>query len=106
MSHEFGPMPEPVQLGKHLPTGYVIWGYNADHMRAYALAYAMAEVAKAVEAERERCAALCDARKAQELAYDRTSEAMAADDCSRAIRRATPTTTAQNPPAPAPQQAP
>ena len=44
------PLPQKVQIDKHIPSGYVILGYTADQMRKYAEA--------AVVAERERCIAV------------------------------------------------
>jgi hypothetical protein len=46
MTHELGPLPEPNYLGDD-----VCYGYDKLDMRDYALA----EVEKAVKAERERC---------------------------------------------------
>jgi|Laugresp1bdmlbsn_1035097.scaffolds.fasta_scaffold40048_3 hypothetical protein len=47
------PLPQKVQIDKHIPSGYVILGYTADQMRKYAEA--------AVVAERERIALAWDA---------------------------------------------
>ena len=32
------PLPDKVQISKHIPSGYVILGYTADQMHAYARA--------------------------------------------------------------------
>jgi len=49
VKHELGPLPEPSEMDG------ARWGYTAEQLRAYALA----EVEKAVKAERERCAKIC-----------------------------------------------
>ena len=58
MTHELGPLPEPEWLGE-LRDGEQVYGYTEDQMRAYALA----EVEKAVKAERERFTALLQSHK-------------------------------------------
>lgn len=37
------PLPDKVQISKHIPSGYVILGYTADQMRKYAEAAVVAE---------------------------------------------------------------
>ena len=50
------PMPQPDTHCLDDDTGKDVWSHSADQMRAYA--------ELAVAAERERCAAICDARSA------------------------------------------
>ena len=50
------PMPQPDTHCLDDDTGKDVWSHSADQMRAYA--------EQAVAAERERCAAICDARSA------------------------------------------
>ena len=51
------PMPQPDTHCLDDDTGKDVWSHSADQMRAYA--------ELAVAAERERCAAICDARSAE-----------------------------------------
>ena len=90
--HELGPLPEPeawrTQIG---PWGDIStdYAYTLHQMRAYALA----EVARAVAAEREACAKLCEAiadeytrlnlRRAPGLRFEAEVGAM---KCESAIR--------------------
>ena len=55
LTDELGPLPPLTHLGD-----YTNWGYDAHNMRSYA----RREIQRAVAAERERCAAICDARSA------------------------------------------
>lgn len=57
MTHELGPLPEPGTRTDWHHDGYGKPAYTADQMRAYAAQ----EVAKAVAAERERCARIAEA---------------------------------------------
>ena len=50
------PMPQPDTHCLDDDTGKDVWSHSADQMRAYA--------GQAIAAERERCAAICDARSA------------------------------------------
>ena len=44
------PLPNKVQIDKHIPSGYVILGYTADQMRKYAEAAVVAERKRWTEA--------------------------------------------------------
>ena len=55
--HELGPLPTPPSYESKYDDAPLADHYNAHQMRAYAIA----EVARAVAAEREACAKLCEA---------------------------------------------
>ena len=43
------PLPEPVVLDVHIPSGYKIRGFTKDQLLEYAKAYGAAEYARAIE---------------------------------------------------------
>lgn len=75
-------LPEPVEIDRHIPTGYVIRGYKDKQLRAHSLAVA--------EAVREACIAACEAVEVRQFdGYDGDYEngvESGADQCAIAIR--------------------
>lgn len=87
--------PLPLRKVRHVyneSKGYEVDAWLEDEVRAYAIAYAAAAVA----AEREACAALCDAQAASlDNPYNRATGAAddladSAKDCAAAIRTRKP----------------
>ena len=84
--HQLGPLPDPeawrTQVG---PWGDIStdYAYTANQMRAYALA----EVSRAVQAEREACAKVCEKIVADTLRlYKGLRRSDGAESCADAIR--------------------
>lgn len=82
MEHELGPLPQPKQssyVTDCVMRSIEVLSYTEDQMCAYALA----EVRKAVAAERERCARVCEEMAREHWrAYDGRDNSRHQEECS------------------------
>ena len=72
------PLPEPVVIDVHIPSGYKIRGFTKAQLLEYAKAYGAAEYARAIEDAANVCHA---------MVYESDDEALRQDQCAWNIRK-------------------
>lgn len=72
------PLPEPVVIDVHIPSGYKIRGFTKDQLLEYAKAYGAAEYRRAIEDAANVC---------HDMHYSSDEQAMGQAQCAHAISK-------------------